>query len=95
MSVVNFFLQKSRIFGRELCRVIPNSVSLYRNRSGVKKMVKSAGARGFTDIIIINENRREPGILYKTACLMDTPASEVSYTSAASWRRHLILIIKI
>lgn len=52
--------QKCRIFGRELTRVIPNSVSLYRNRSGVKKMVKSAIDKGFTDIIIINEDRYQP-----------------------------------
>lgn len=53
-------LQKTRIFGRELTRMIPNSISLYRNRSGVKKMVKSATAKGFTDIIVINENQRQP-----------------------------------
>jgi ribosome production factor 1 len=51
------------MFGRELKRIIPNSVSLYRNRSGVKKMVKSAIAQGFTDIIIINEDKRQPSIL--------------------------------
>lgn len=52
--------EKCRIFGRELTRIIPNSVSLYRNRSGVKKMVKSASDEGFTDIIIINEDKRQP-----------------------------------
>jgi ribosome production factor 1 len=46
-----------------LTRVIPNSVSLYRKKSGVKKMVKSAVAQGFTDIIIINEDKRQPSIL--------------------------------
>jgi ribosome production factor 1 len=53
-------LQKTRIFGRELTRIIPNSTSLYRNRSGVKKIVKSAIKENFTDILIINENRKEP-----------------------------------
>ncbi|XP_011863750.1 PREDICTED: probable ribosome production factor 1 [Vollenhovia emeryi] len=52
--------RKTRIFGRELTRIIPNSISLYRNRSGVKKMVKSATARNFTDIIIVNEDRCKP-----------------------------------
>ncbi|XP_069678321.1 probable ribosome production factor 1 [Periplaneta americana] len=51
---------KCRIFGRELCRVIPNSVNLYRNRSGVKKIVKNSIANDFTDVIIINEDKREP-----------------------------------
>lgn len=53
-------LRKTRIFGRELTRIIPNSTSLYRNRSGVKKIVKSATEKGYTDILIVNENRHEP-----------------------------------
>ncbi|EFA00559.1 probable ribosome production factor 1 [Tribolium castaneum] len=53
-------LRKTRIFGRELTRIIPNSVSLYRNRSGVKKIIKSATKRNYTDILVINENRHEP-----------------------------------
>lgn len=52
--------RKTRIFGRELTRIIPNSLSLYRNRSGVKKMVKSAIARNFTDIVIVNEDQCKP-----------------------------------
>lgn len=56
--------RKTRIFGRELTRMIPNSISLYRNRSGVKKMVKSATARNFTDIIIVNEDQCKPSILF-------------------------------
>jgi len=52
--------RKTRIFGRELTRMIPNSISLYRNRSGVKKMVKSAIARNFTDIVIVNEDQCKP-----------------------------------
>ncbi|XP_072766593.1 probable ribosome production factor 1 [Anoplolepis gracilipes] len=52
--------RKTRIFGRELTRMIPNSLSLYRNRSGVKKIVKSATARNFTDIIIVNEDQCKP-----------------------------------
>ncbi|KAK9880783.1 hypothetical protein WA026_013110 [Henosepilachna vigintioctopunctata] len=53
-------MKKTRIFGRELTRIIPNSVSLYRNRSGVKKIVQSAIAKDFTDILVINEHRKEP-----------------------------------
>jgi len=55
--------RKTRIFGRELTRIIPNSISLYRNRSGVKKMVKSAIAKDFTDIVIVNEDQCKPSIL--------------------------------
>lgn len=43
-----------------MTRIIPNSVSLYRNRSGVKKIVKSAIKKEFTDVLVINENRKEP-----------------------------------
>nr|XP_023023565.1 probable ribosome production factor 1 [Leptinotarsa decemlineata] len=53
-------MKKTRIFGRELTRIIPNSVSLYRNRSGVKKIVKSAIKKEYTDILVINEHRKEP-----------------------------------
>lgn len=53
-------MRKTRIFGRELTRIIPNSTSLYRNRSGVKKIVRSAIQKDFTDVLIINENRKEP-----------------------------------
>lgn len=53
-------MKKTRIFGRELTRIIPNSLSRYRNRSGVKKIVKSALREGFTDVMIVNENQKEP-----------------------------------
>lgn len=56
--------RKTRIFGRELTRIIPNSISLYRNRSGVKKIVKSATARNFTDIVMVNEDQCKPSILF-------------------------------
>ncbi|XP_045464547.1 probable ribosome production factor 1 [Harmonia axyridis] len=53
-------MRKTRIFGRELTRMIPNSTSLYRNRSGIKKIVKSANKAGYTDILVVNEYRKEP-----------------------------------
>ncbi|KAE8750780.1 hypothetical protein FOCC_FOCC002491 [Frankliniella occidentalis] len=53
-------LKKTRIFGRELTRMIPNSISLYRNRSGTKKICQSAIREGFTDVIIINEDMKQP-----------------------------------
>lgn len=51
---------KTRKFGIELARIIPNALAKIRNRSSIKKMVKSAIRENFTDIIIINENNREP-----------------------------------
>ncbi|KAG8236312.1 hypothetical protein J437_LFUL015939 [Ladona fulva] len=52
--------KKSRVFGRELTRIIPNSLARYRNRSGIKKMVRSCIAKGFTDIVVINEDMKKP-----------------------------------
>lgn len=51
---------KTRKFGIELARIIPNALAKIRNRSSIKKMVKSAVRENFTDIIIVNENNREP-----------------------------------
>lgn len=35
-------------------------MSLYRNRSGVKKIVRSAIKKGYTDVLVVNEHRKEP-----------------------------------
>ncbi|CAH0548158.1 unnamed protein product [Brassicogethes aeneus] len=53
-------MKKTRIFGRELRRIIPNSVSLYRNKSDIKNIVKSAIKKDFTDILVINECKKQP-----------------------------------
>lgn len=53
-------LTKTRKFGIELARIIPNALAKIRNRSSIKKMVKSAIREDFTDIIVINEDHREP-----------------------------------
>lgn len=55
---------KTRKFGIELARIIPNALAKIRNRSSIKKMVKSAIREEFTDILIINENNREPNGLH-------------------------------
>ncbi|XP_073975601.1 probable ribosome production factor 1 [Rhodnius prolixus] len=52
--------QKTRTFGIELCRMIPNSMFRYRGRSSVKKIVKRATEKNFSDVLIINENMKEP-----------------------------------
>lgn len=53
-------VSKTRKFGKELCRMIPNSMAKQRNRSSIKKMCNSAIKAGFTDLIVINENHRQP-----------------------------------
>ena len=47
-------------FCRELKQTIPNSEFRWRNRSSVKKMVRAAIDRNYTDIIIVNEDSRKP-----------------------------------
>jgi len=51
-------------FIRELTKIIPNSECRWRHRSSVKKMIKSAKERNYTDVVVVNEDRRCPnGIL--------------------------------
>ncbi|XP_045111574.1 probable ribosome production factor 1 [Portunus trituberculatus] len=51
---------KTIAFIRELCRIIPGAVPKWRSRSSIKKMVKKATDKGFTDILVVNEDRRIP-----------------------------------
>uniref|UniRef100_A0A1B0CSC9 Putative ribosome production factor 1 n=1 Tax=Lutzomyia longipalpis TaxID=7200 RepID=A0A1B0CSC9_LUTLO len=49
----------TRMFGKELTRVIPNSITRLRNRSSVKKICQSAIRESYTDVLIINENQKK------------------------------------
>ncbi|KAH8329268.1 hypothetical protein KR074_006416 [Drosophila pseudoananassae] len=51
---------KTRKFGLELSRIFPNALVKIRNKSSVKKICKSAEREQFTDVVIINEDRRKP-----------------------------------
>ncbi|XP_017115786.1 probable ribosome production factor 1 [Drosophila elegans] len=51
---------KTRKFGLELSRIFPNALVKIRNKSSVKKICKSAEREEFTDVVIINEDRRKP-----------------------------------
>jgi ribosome production factor 1 len=57
-----FLLQKTIRFIRELTKIIPNSECFWRKRSSVKKMIKSAKERNYTDVVVVNEDRRVPSI---------------------------------
>lgn len=50
-------------FCRELAQTIPNSEFRWRNNSSIKKMCRSCYSRGYTDIMIINEDRRKPNAM--------------------------------
>lgn len=45
---------------RELKNIIPKSEFRFRNRSAIKKIIRGCIERNYTDLIVINENRREP-----------------------------------
>ncbi|XP_034129662.1 probable ribosome production factor 1 [Drosophila guanche] len=51
---------KTRKFGLELSRIFPNALVKIRNKASVKKICKSAEREEFTDVVIINEDRRKP-----------------------------------
>lgn len=51
---------KTRKFGLELSRIFPNALVKIRNKSSVKKICKSAEREQFTDVVIVNEDRRKP-----------------------------------
>lgn len=99
----DFNFQKTRIFGRELTRIIPNSTSLFRNRSSVKKIIKSAIKKDFTDVLVINENRKEPnGLLvvhlpngptahFKISNVRITPELKKSHKEITEHRPEVVL----
>lgn len=51
---------KTRKFGLELGRIFPNALVKIRNKSSVKNICKSAVREEYTDVVIINEDRRQP-----------------------------------
>lgn len=51
---------RTQSFMKELRRIIPGSVRKFRRKSSIKKMVSGAKAHEFTDIIVINEDKRSP-----------------------------------
>nr|XP_053643436.1 probable ribosome production factor 1 [Cherax quadricarinatus] len=51
---------KTIAFIRELCRMIPDAKPMWRKRSRIEKIIKTATENGFTDVVIVNEDRRIP-----------------------------------
>jgi ribosome production factor 1 len=50
---------KTRGFGKELTQIIPNSLATTRHRSSVKNICQSAVRENYTDVLILNENRKK------------------------------------
>ncbi|ODN00505.1 putative ribosome production factor 1 [Orchesella cincta] len=51
---------KTRLFLKEMERVIPNSTVFHRRQAKIKNIVNQAKDHEFTDIVVINEDRKEP-----------------------------------
>ena len=47
---------------RELCLCIPNSEVRDRRNADLKKIIPSAIEHGYTDMVIVNEDHKEPSI---------------------------------
>jgi ribosome production factor 1 len=50
---------RTRGFGKELAHIVPNSLATTRNRSSVKNICQSAIREGYTDVMIVNEDRKK------------------------------------
>jgi ribosome production factor 1 len=50
---------RTRGFGKELTQIIPNSLATTRHRSSVKKICESAVREEYTDVVILNEDRKK------------------------------------
>ncbi len=45
---------------KELSRIIPNSEPMWRRNASLKKTVRQAVAKEFTDLVVVNEDNRVP-----------------------------------
>jgi len=67
-------------FCKEFSSTIPNAEFRYRQRSAIKDLVKDASKRGYTDVMIVNEDRRVPNGLL-VIHLPDGPTANFKLTS--------------
>ncbi|CAG0905862.1 unnamed protein product [Darwinula stevensoni] len=54
---------KTRAFARDLMTVVPNCKFFFRKRASVKGTIHRAMTNGYTDVLVINEDRKIPSIL--------------------------------
>jgi len=53
-------IKRSKAFAMQLCKIIPNCVRMPRRNTSIKNIVKDCIEKGFTDVVVINEDRFEP-----------------------------------
>lgn len=66
-----YYLQETMLFIEDLLQVVPNSE--YKNRKGIdlKKIIPDAVQRGFTAIVVVNEDQKKASIFSKS-CIYKT-----------------------
>lgn len=55
--------QKTRLFLKELERIIPNSTVFHRRQAKVKNIISQSIDRGYTDVIVVNEDKKIPSMI--------------------------------
>lgn len=63
--------------------MLPNAEIKYRRGLDLKKIIPQAMERDFTDILVINEDRKEPSILFYAFCTISTLLFIHSYSVTA------------
>lgn len=71
---------KTSLLMRELNKCIPNSDVRLRRGVDLKKIIPEAVKRDYTDILVVNEDRKEPNGLY-VIHLPDGPTAHFKLTS--------------
>ena len=74
---------KSHLFMKELNKCIPNSDIRLRNGTPVKKIIPAAKDKGYTAILILNEDRKLPNGLL----LVYLPEGPSAYYKVTSFKR--------
>ena len=52
---------------RELSLCIPNSEVRDRRNADLKKIIPKAIEHGYTDMVVVNEDHKEPSILFRSS----------------------------
>ena len=74
---------QTNLFMKELQKCIPNSVVRVRHGIDVKKIVPQAVAREFTDVLVVNEDRKAPNGLL----VIHLPEGPTAHFKLTSFRR--------
>lgn len=74
---------KSHFLMKEMNKCIPNSHIKLRNGTDLKKVIPLAGSRGYTAVIVVNEDRKMPNGLL----IVHLPEGPSAYFKVSGFRR--------